>query len=588
MKKFFYTISALLLFVCNSSFAQQAGNVDTHIAVNDSKNENTFCVIIANENYKHEEKVPFALNDGNIFRLYCEKTLGIPAKNIKYVADATLNDMDFQIEWLERVMKAYAGEASAIVYYSGHGMPGESDKKAYLLPADGYSSRPKSCICTADLYARLGKMPSQRTLVLLDACFSGAKREGGMLASSRGVAIEPKKEPVQGNLVVFSAATGAETAYPYTEKQHGMFTYFLLEQLQQKGGFVTLGELSDYVRKQVGRRSVVENDKSQSPTIVAATGNTAWRNWRFADKAATKYENIASTTPVAPQPIASVTPTPVQVAPQSVDQPTIAAQQPAVPTTPVAPVGRADGGRQFTVNGVSFIMIPVEGGTFQMGSKKAKNEKPVHSVTLSSYYIGQTEVTQAIWKAVMGSNPSKFTGDNLPVERVSWDDCQTFITKLNQLTGETFRLPTEAEWEYAAKGGKKSKGDIHYQQKKSAFFAAKSSNQSKGYTYSGSNEIDDVAWYADNSGGKTHEVATKSPNELGIYDMSGNVYEWCQNWYGDYSSSAQTNPAGPTSGSDRVYRGGGWDSYAAGCRTAYRSFNTPTYTSYFLGLRLAH
>ena len=215
MKKFFYTISALLLFVSNSSLAQQAGNVDTHIAVNDSKNENTFCVIIANENYKHEEKVPFALNDGNIFRLYCEKTLGIPAKNIKYVADATLNDMDFQIEWLERVMKAYAGEASAIVYYSGHGMPDESDKKAYLLPADGYSSRPKSCICTADLYARLGKMPSQRTLVLLDACFSGAKREGGMLASSRGVAIEPKKEPVQGNLVVFSAADVSAYRYRY-------------------------------------------------------------------------------------------------------------------------------------------------------------------------------------------------------------------------------------------------------------------------------------------------------------------------------------------------------------------------------------
>jgi len=564
VKKFFYTISALLLFVSNSSLAQQAGNVDTHIAVNDSKNENTFCVIIANENYKHEEKVPFALNDGNIFRLYCEKTLGIPSKNIKYVADATLNDMDFQIEWLERVMKAYAGEASAIVYYSGHGMPDESDKKAYLLPADGYSSRPKSCICTADLYARLGKMPSQRTLVLLDACFSGAKREGGMLASSRGVAIEPKKEPVQGNLVVFSAATGAETAYPYTEKQHGMFTYFLLEQLQQKGGFVTLGELSDYVRKQVGRRSVVENDKSQSPTIVAATGNTAWRNWRFANKAATKYENIASTTPVAPQPVSSLTPTPAQVGPQTVDRPPVATVQPAVPTTPVAPVGRADGGRQFTVNGVSFIMIPVEGGTFQMGSNDGgSDEKPMHSVTLSNYYIGQTEVTQTLWKAVMGNNPSFSKGDNRPVEDVSWNDCQTFISKLNSLTGQHFRLPTEAEWEFAARGG----------------------NRSQGYQYSGSNTIGDVAW-AEYSSSKTHPVGTKQANELGIYDMSGNVQEWCQDWYGSYSSSAQTNPTGPTSGSYRVNRGGSWYSGYRDCRSADRNINYPDDRCGLIGLRL--
>ncbi|MBQ8608093.1 MAG: SUMF1/EgtB/PvdO family nonheme iron enzyme, partial [Bacteroidaceae bacterium] len=186
----------------------------------------------------------------------------------------------------------------------------------------------------------------------------------------------------------------------------------------------------------------------------------------------------------------------------------------------------SSGSRQtFTVNGVSFTMVRVEGGTFRMGATSEQvnpynDEKPVHSVTLSSYSIGQTEVTQALWKAVMGSNPSRFRGDNLPVERVSWNDCRTFIRKLNALTGRTFRLPTEAEWEFAARGG----------------------NQSQGYQYSGSNNLGSVAWYDSNSGDKTHPVATKSANELGLYDMSGNVWEWCQDWYGSYSSSSQTNP----------------------------------------------
>lgn len=227
-------------------------------------------------------------------------------------------------------------------------------------------------------------------------------------------------------------------------------------------------------------------------------------------------------------------------------------------------------GRTFTVNGVSFTMVPVEGGTFQMGATSEQGsdvvdqEKPVHNVTLSSYSIGQTEVTQALWTAVMGSNPSRRLSDILPVEKVSWNDCQTFITKLNQLTGKNFRLPTEAEWEYAARGGK----------------------QSKGYKYSGSNTIGDVAWYNENSD-KTHPVATKQPNELGLYDMSGNVLEWCQDWYGSYSSSAQSNPTGPSSGSFRVYRGGDYFNSAEVCRVSYRFCLHESSTYSYLGFRLA-
>ena len=210
-------------------------------------------------------------------------------------------------------------------------------------------------------------------------------------------------------------------------------------------------------------------------------------------------------------------------------------------------------------DGISIDMVRVEAGTFTMGATSEMkdpldNEKPAHQVTLTNdYYIGKYEVTQALWQAVMGNNPSEYKGDNLPVEQVSWDDCQEFISKLNIITGKKFRLPTEAEWEYAARGGKKSRG-----------------NQ-----YSGSNNISDVAWYYGNSGNTTHAVGTKQANELGIYDMTGNVYEWCQDRNGSYSSSSQVNPTGANSGYFRVVRGGSWFCDAKSCRSSYRDFDSP-------------
>lgn len=242
-----------------------------------------------------------------------------------------------------------------------------------------------------------------------------------------------------------------------------------------------------------------------------------------------------------------------------------------VPPVEATPISYNSSSNTITFPGGSYKMVHVEGGTFRMGSNDVK---PVHNVTLSSYYIGETEVTQELWKAVMGSNPSNFKGSYLPVEQVSWDDCQTFIKKLNSCTGQSFRLPTEAEWEYAAKGG----------------------NKSQGYNYSGSNNLLDVAWFGrfedhtydnGNSGEETHPVATKAPNELGIYDMSGNVWEWCQDGYDSYSSSAQTNRQGPNSGSYRVGRGGSWFSSAGRCRSSFRYVNGPAFRSSGLGLRLA-
>ena len=230
---------------------------------------------------------------------------------------------------------------------------------------------------------------------------------------------------------------------------------------------------------------------------------------------------------------------------------------------------RAD--ETITVNGVSFKMIRVEGGTFTMGatseqdSDASDDEKPVHQVTLSTFSIGETEVTQELWQAVMGSNPSYFKGSRRPVEKVSWEDCQDFIRKLNSLTGRRFRLPTEAEWEYAARGG----------------------NKGNGHKYAGSSAIDNVAWHYGNSGSQTHDVATKRANELGLYDMSGNVWEWCQDGYGSYSSGSQTNPTGASSGSVRVSRGGSWSLNAMYCRVSYRDYIAPSFRYFNLGLRLA-
>ena len=306
----------------------KAQTVDTKIAVNSQTDDKTFVVIVSNENYKNEESVPFAKNDGEVFKVYCQKTLGIPEDHIRFSPDATLGEMNYAIYWLGNMLKAYDGEARAIVYYSGHGMPDESGKEAYLLPVDGFSQSTEGALSTKNLYKKLGDMNSKNIMVFLDACFSGAKRDGKMLASSRGVAIKVKADPVGDNTVVFSAAQGDETAYPYKSQKHGMFTYYVLEKMQQSGGYTTLGELSDYVTQQVKRKAVVENNgKSQTPTVIVSNGNNNWRNWQFASAKANKYENrsVAANAPTpAPLPIPSVpkqNSVPVQKTPEQITTP---------------------------------------------------------------------------------------------------------------------------------------------------------------------------------------------------------------------------------------------------------------------------
>ena len=253
-----------------SETALAKSDVDTNIPTAGIKSDNTFAVIIANENYRREKEVEYALNDGKTFCEYCKQTLGIPEKNIRICTDATFLDMKAEIDWLTNISRMYGGDARLMFYYAGHGIPDEGSKDAYLLPIDGMGSNPSTGYKLSDLYAALGESNSKSSVVFLDACFSGAQRNGEMMASARGVAIKAKAAAPKGNMVVLSAATGDETAYPYYEKGHGMFTYFLLKKLQETKGQATLGEIADYVTTQVGRKSIVENSKSQTPTATAS------------------------------------------------------------------------------------------------------------------------------------------------------------------------------------------------------------------------------------------------------------------------------------------------------------------------------
>lgn len=255
--------------------------VDENIPTSNKQNTNTFAVIIANENYQSVAPVPYALNDGNIFREYCLKTLGIPEKQIKYIPNATGNQIKAQVNWLQNICEVFE-DAQIIFYYAGHGIPDESSRTAYLLPVDGIGTDISTGYKLDDLYSALGNIPAKNVTVFMDACFSGSKREEGMLASARGVAIKARSGMPQGNMVVFSAAQSDETAYPNNEEKHGMFTYFLLKKLQDTQGDVTLQELGEYITLNVSQQSILLNGKSQTPCVTpSASLDASWREWKL-------------------------------------------------------------------------------------------------------------------------------------------------------------------------------------------------------------------------------------------------------------------------------------------------------------------
>ncbi len=261
-------------------------DVDIDIPVTKKKNENLFAIIIANEDYENESDVSFAHNDGTMFKTYCIKTLGANDNNVHFVKDATLGNIRKEIRWITTIADAFQGECQIILYYAGHGVPDEASKSAYLLPTDGTATDIESGYKLDELYATLGNLPAKSVTVFLDACFSGAQRSGDPMESkknSRAPIIKAKASVPQGKMTVFSAATGDETAFPYEEQKHGMFTYFLLKKLKESKGDVSYGELSDYISKNVKRNSITINQKSQTPTTISSTSVTEdeWRKWKF-------------------------------------------------------------------------------------------------------------------------------------------------------------------------------------------------------------------------------------------------------------------------------------------------------------------
>lgn len=262
--------------------ATSVADVDTNIPTGEKGNDKTFAVIVGNENYQKVANVTYALNDAKVFEAYSQKVLGLPQKNIRFYADATFANMLSAVDDIESIAKAYKGDLNIIFYYAGHGVPNESSNEAYLLPVDADGRNTEVCYPLARLYRELGAMPSRSTVVFMDACFSGSERSGQMLASARGIAIKAKQATPTGKMVVFSAAQGDETAYPYKEQGHGLFTYFLLKKLQESKGNCTLGDLGEYILKEVSRKSIVENGKPQTPTVVPATGmSDDWKNWKL-------------------------------------------------------------------------------------------------------------------------------------------------------------------------------------------------------------------------------------------------------------------------------------------------------------------
>lgn len=257
-------------------------DVDVNIPLSGKVNENTFALIIANENYQDVATVPNAINDGEIFAKYCNQVLGMPQTNIHLVKDATLNNIKREINLIKNIAEAYKGEASFIVYYAGHGIPDEKTQNAYILPIDGFTADLSTCYGLADLYNLIGEIPSKQVVMFIDACFSGSQRGNGMLASARGIAIKPKIGAPSGNTVVISSAQGDETAYSFEEQQHGLFTYYLLKKLQESKGNVELGTLVDYVIDNVTKKSLVVNGKSQTPTANPSEKiANDWKNWKL-------------------------------------------------------------------------------------------------------------------------------------------------------------------------------------------------------------------------------------------------------------------------------------------------------------------
>ena len=503
----------LFLLVCCLPLAAQPNK---NITISNNTQARRIAVVVGVKNYQYATPLITSINDARGMR----DALMAIGFEVLYYEDCSRPGMNKTLKDLKAKLEANTYDA-ALYYFSGHGIQVGGDNYLVSVEADPVteSDVPNHCMNMASIMAVLKDLKVPTKIVLLDACRNNPfGKAWGKSSASNGFA--SMNAPI-GSFIGFAvspgdiALDGSQVGLSYSP-----YTYAILENLRTPG--LSIFDVFTRVAKSTNALAV-KYQKQQSP----------WMNSSLQDV----FYFVPPTSELPP-------------------------------AGPVAPVDNPPGGQ---INKVETITDPtagtfilVKGGTFQMGGP---SDGPIHSVTVSDYYIGQTEVTQAQWRAVMGENPSSFSGcDACPVEWVSWEDIQTFITKLNNRSvGSKFRLPTQAEWEYAARGGK----------------------HSKGYTYSGSNDINAVAWHKYNSDSKTHSVKGKAANELGLYDMSGNVWEWCSDWYEKYSAASQTNPTGATSGSYCVFRGGSWYFDPERCVVAVRYGRTPDFRGDNLGFRLA-
>jgi formylglycine-generating enzyme required for sulfatase activity len=534
----------LLLCLCVGTQAQIRGLkiADDNGNFTLAANEKRVALLIGNSQYEQQGRLKNPKNDATDMAAKL-RNLGF---DTQLVTDANRQSLVSAVRTFRE--KAKGSQTVALFFYAGHGV--QVNGENYLVPVDAdlqtESDVTTECYALSSLLNDLNNTALK--VVILDACrdnpFQATQTTRG--GNTRGLA---QVKAATGTYIAYSTAPGT-TAADGSEKRNSPYTAALLAAMDKTD--ISIEQTFKVVRQQLKQQ-----------------GQEPWENSSLTGEF---YFNYTGNPAPAP------TPTPPATADSDNDG--IIDSKDHCPTqygdisnygcpksTPPTPPATANSYTE-DPNGLGIVMQKIKGGTFTMGSNDTEagsDEKPTHSVTLDDFYMGKYEVTQAQWAAVMGttlSNPSYFKGDNLPVEQVSWEDIQVFLEKLNQKTGKNYRLPTEAQWEYAARGGHKSSFNKEGQ---------------GGFTYAGSNNLDKVAWYDDNSGDTTHPVGQKKPNELGLYDMSGNVWEWCQDWYGSdyYKKSPTDNPTGPTSGAYRVLRGGSWDLYAVYCRVAYRRINAP-------------
>ena len=475
------------------------------------------------------------------------------------------------------------GNDMAVFYFAGHGV--EVKGENYLIPIGAeLNSQADVEDYTLKVNNILGNMEEKRVgfkLLILDACRDNPfTRSWSRSNTQQGLA---QMRAPKGMLIAFAAAPGAtaQDGGSYNLR-NGVFTHFLKQEILTAGA-----SIDDILNKVAGNVSNLTNDQ-QVPyktgvitenfyfipkmNEVVITDNPAEptkpavtvKYFYYIDQSGKESQNRFNDRKAAENDMRKRN---LYGKIYSNAGEVFVVEKPAEPVKPVTTA--KSNGETVHLDGIEFVFV--SGGAFTMGCTPEQGndcsdgENPAHRVTVSDFYMGKYEVTQALWKEVMGDNPSSVKGDNLPVDKVSWNDVQEFIRKLNIKTGKQYRLPTEAEWEFAARGG----------------------IGSGGYKYSGSNTIGNVAWYKDNAGGKNPAVGTKSPNELGIHDMSGNVFEWCSDWNAPYNNNEQTDPQGPATGTHRVFRGGCLAGDAKMARITTRTIGQPDIRWNSLGFRLA-